>query len=720
MTTIYAGIGATEQTAVAQIGSTGGGGAVTVIPDGGTLSGTYEGDVFCEGDVSMSGAVTVEGKLTVIGTFTNNGGYGLTVRADLFAKFMQFNRAITSLPQSNITVDGDFQFYSLDYQQCAGLAATLRVGGDLIGSYGLSGSYINANGDDDTAGATILVYGNLAAYTISLIGGGSVAGNAGNGGNLTVYGDLQLWGNLNMNGGVADGTGFDAGTGGTLDVYGNAVLDDAYLYGGNGDGGNGGDGGYLDVHGSLNVNEFQIYGGDCLSTNVTHRAGTGGSVNVEGNLISVDFINLSAGERSGALAAPGGVAPSNAGGMTVGGNLVIDGDFSGRGGGIFVTGFTVGDAGSGSSVNVNGDLVCADDFRANGGDNDFGGSGEGGNLTVKGRLTVNDELEFEGGYAVNGTAGNGGYLIVRSDARIGELFMRGGNGTNGFGGNGGSVTVRGNLTVIDSVFIHGGDCSSTNSAHTAGTGGSLNVLVGDLDVDGDVDIYGGDRSGATTVPETNSPPNGGNLTVSCGNACVDGYINLYGGNVTTDYPNSVGGSGGNLSISTGSLVCDGINVNGGEGRGLNGGNAGTVSVLGMLSVGAVTANGGPSNDSSVGGDAATNGNASSLVQVNGGATVENLSMIDGAGAGAAPVGTVELSLGGFCTFGSLTMVSRAGAQIKANNFVNATIKIGSLPVKNTLNAGDGTPTADISASVAGSIYTSGASGVWYGITGALV
>jgi hypothetical protein len=66
------------------------------------------------------------------------------------------------------------------------------------------------------------------------------------------------------------------------------------------------------------------------------------------------------------------------------------------------------------------------------------------------------------------------------------------------------------------------------------------------------------------------------------------------------------------------------------------------------------------------------------------------------------------------------MVNRAGAQIKANNSVNATIKIGTMPAKNTLNAGDGTPTANISASVAGSIYTSGAAGVWYGITGALV
>ena len=720
--TIFAGIGATEQTAIKQIGGStgGGGGGVTVIPNGGTLSGTYEGDVFCEGDVSMAGAVTVEGKLTVIGTFTNTAGFELTVRADLFAKFMSFNRTITSLPQSNITVDGDFQFYTLDYQQCGGTAATLRVGGDLIGSYGAAGSYINANGDNDTAGATIIVYGNLTSYTISLTGGGSVSGNAGIGGNILVYGDIQLWGNLSMNGGVSVSTGFDAGTGGTLDVYGNAVLDDVYLYGGNGDGGNGGNGGTLDVHGNLQVGELQIYGGECQSTSSTHRAGAGGSISVGGNVISQNFLNLSAGDRLGALTASGSVPPANAGGMTVRGSLVIDGDFIGRGGDVFVTGFTVGDAGNGSSVIVNGDLVCADDFRANGGNNDLGNGGQGGYALVHGRLTVNDELEFVGGYAINGAAGNGGSLTVRSDTRIGELFVDGGNGTNGFGGNGGSVTVRGNLTVLDSVFIRGGNCGSANSAHTAGTGGSLNVSVGNLDVDGDVEIHGGNRFGVTAVSETNTPPNGGNLFVSCGDACVDGFINLYGGDVTTDFPNSVGGNGGNLSVFTGSLVCDGINVNGGEGRGLNGGNAGTVYVRGRVSTDTLNANGGPSNDSSVGGDAATDGNASSSVQFVGGATVYLLSMVDGAGAGAAPVGTVGLTLGGFCTFGSLTMVNRAGAQIKANNSVNATIKIGTMPVKNTLNAGDGTPTANISASVAGSIYTSGAAGVWYGITGALV
>lgn len=38
-----------------------GGGGVTVIDDGGTLSGTYEGDVLCKGNATLAGNVTIQG-----------------------------------------------------------------------------------------------------------------------------------------------------------------------------------------------------------------------------------------------------------------------------------------------------------------------------------------------------------------------------------------------------------------------------------------------------------------------------------------------------------------------------------------------------------------------------------------------------------------------------------------------------------------------------------
>lgn len=55
----------TVQTGVTTTGISGGGG-VTVIDDGGTLTGTYEGDVLCKGNATLAGNVTVQGKLTML------------------------------------------------------------------------------------------------------------------------------------------------------------------------------------------------------------------------------------------------------------------------------------------------------------------------------------------------------------------------------------------------------------------------------------------------------------------------------------------------------------------------------------------------------------------------------------------------------------------------------------------------------------------------------
>lgn len=720
MTTIYAGIGATEATAVAQIGSTGGGGGgVTVIPNGGTLSGTYEGDVFCEGDVSMAGAVTVEGKLTVIGTFTNNGGFELTVRADLFAKGMSFDRTVTSLPQSNITVDGDFQFHYLDFAQSGGSAALIRVGGDLIGSVGFVGSYIDAAGLDDTSGASIIVYGDLNCFTIDLFGGGSLAGNAGNGGGITVYGDARIYGNLNLNGGNAASTGFSAGDGGLLDVYGDAVLEDVRIYGGSSVGGSGGLGGNVDIHGSLYVLEFEGYGGDCDSTVETHFAGSGANVTVNGNLVGRDFFNVSGGNRSGALTAPGSVAPANGGNVSVRGNFTLDADFAGHGGDISVTGFTLGAAGNGSQVSITGSCTFTDDFRCNGGYNDIGNGGQGGDFTIDGELSIDDELELMGGNAIGGSAGAGGNVYARSNVRVGDVFLDGGYGTNGSGGNSGEMDVQGNLTVVDGINLRGGDCNSPNETHAAGSGGNVFMSVGNLVVDGSVRLHGGGRLGATTSPAMNSAPNSGSLYVNCGNVCVDGTLDLYGGSVISDYPNSVGGNGGNVNVVSGNLVCDAINISGGSAVGLNGGNAGNINVQGSLRADTLNANGGNANNSVVGGDAATNGSASSTLQAAAGATVINLSMIDGAGPGAAPTATVQLLLGGFSTIGTLSMVDRADAQIMAYPLFLSTLKIGSMPLKGTLNNADNTPTASIAASVAENLYTSGG-GLWHEVSGTVI
>jgi hypothetical protein len=94
-------------------------------------------------------------------------------------------------------------------------------------------------------------------------------------------------------------------------------------------------------------------------------------------------------------------------------------------------------------------------------------------------------------------------------------------------------------------------------------------------------------------------------------------------------------------------------------------------------------------------------------------------MIDGAGPGAAPTATVQLLLGGFSTIGTLSMVDRADAQIMAYPLFLSTLKIGSMPLKGTLNNADNTPTASIAASVAENLYTSGG-GLWHEVSGTVI
>lgn len=59
------------------------GAGVTVIANGGSLSGTYNTHILCEGDVSLGGNTVINGCIYVKGNFTNTSGYTLTVNGDL-------------------------------------------------------------------------------------------------------------------------------------------------------------------------------------------------------------------------------------------------------------------------------------------------------------------------------------------------------------------------------------------------------------------------------------------------------------------------------------------------------------------------------------------------------------------------------------------------------------------------------------------------------------
>lgn len=720
---IYAAIGATEQTALEQVGgNTGGGGGVTIIPNGGNLNGTYQGNVLCEGVVTMTGTVTVEGDLLVLDTFTNGGGYNLTVRGDLNARQMNFSNDDPAETAGSITVDGDFWFYVLNYVQSGGIGSQLRVGGNLLGSAGGLVNLIDAHGGDGTDGANIIVYGDLTATAVYISGGPSTpAANAGDGGNLTVYGDATLSQNLEANGGDSDDPGYTSGNGGAILIYGDLIVAAAFsAHGGQGDEALGGNGGSLEVYGNFTADEVEMYGGNCDSTSNLHASGQGGSLEVNGDFVCQGYCNLNGGDRSGVLALANSLTSPDAGSLYVRGNLTMQSDLSMNGGDI-TTNLNIGNGGNGGNLSIRGSGVFGDDLRAYGGDNSSGNGGNGGSIDgVEGNLYVDDELELYGGTGNGGSGGNGGDVSVRGSAELGYVDLSGGNGFSGNGGNAGQLDVNANLALNDFLSLSGGSCDSTNEVHVAGGGNNLNV-GGNAVVTGNVQATGGNRLGATTVSNTGAgSANGGTIYVE-GNSVFDS-IDLSGGDVSTNYPQAPGGNGGGLVLGGSFTGTGGIYLDGGDGVANTGGTGGNVFAQGpfALSTSEFYSNGGNSNDSILGGDATTNGSGAAGFGLAAGGVLKYLSIQDGSGPGAAPNAVMEVILAHFCTFGEMVLTDRPEVTIQAAAQVGdglpATLKIRSMLTKQTLNNSDGTATGNISAILSTSIFTSDVL-TWYAHTG---
>ena len=698
----------------------GGGGGGTVIPDGGTVSGTYDGNVLCEGDVTVTGNLTVNGSMTVLGGFTNDGGHEVTIRGDLHAQGIYFDKADTSTPQQNFSVDGDLLFTYMEFRQCDGVSALLRVGGDLIGTVGGGGTPILASGVDGTPGLNVLVYGSVTVTTLDVNGGYGNAVSAGNGGNVTVYGDFVVWGYADLSGG--DSNDADAGNGGTLDVYGDIVAGPAtiYLYGGGATNGNAGNAGTIDCEGDLLVAEVAAYGGDCTSDNEVHRSGSGGNIYLVGSLVSDGFINVSGGDRFGTLSLGAtGISPS-AGTIDVKGSITVD-DIDLIGGGVNTINFAPHFAGDGGYLYVKGVLTIQDDLELNGGNANVGDGGSGGNLYAESSVYVDDDFEFNGGSATNGNGGNGGFASVRGNLYFADGRLWGGDATNGNGGSGASLNVEGNLYCEQYISAAGGDCNSANETHVAGSAGTFNVGC-DFHYEGEDDnlyMVGGSRFGATTVAANTgvAGAQGGFITVN-GDLIARENIDLMGGSTTTDYPNVKGGNGGNL-IVYGSFTGENVMLYAGQGTGSDGGVGGTFECRGFTKFMDMSVAGGPSYDSVVGGDAAAQGYAG-FVSFQSGGVGRYLLMSDG-GAGTAATADVRLKFNGLVTLFQLDMVDRPASWIVAYDpSTPAMFKVNSMPTKQTLNDQTGTATANISASLDGSMFITGLASTWYAVAGVAV
>jgi hypothetical protein len=704
-------------------------GGQTVIPDGGTLCGVYTGNVLCEGDVTVTCNIEVEGGLLVRGNFINAGGYEVIVRGDLHAQAINFDKTDQSTPQQDFLVDGDLIFTDMEFRQCDGTAAQLRVGGDLIGSTGFSGSILRGEGvagvgsTAGTPGLNILVYGDLAVSAVYAYGGNNDSGTAGNGGYVTVYGDCNTGIDLNLSGG--DATDGNAGQGGQLYVYGSMAIPDGTLSvrGGDGNNGNAGNGGQIYIEANFSGSEISAYGGQCNSDSENHRAGSGGDIYVHGSVTHCGFMTVSGGDRYGTLTAGNTLSTPDAGTIDVLGGVAAE-DIYATGGQVYTDNFAPHNAGNGGSFYCNGYLGVADDFQFEGGYASQGNGGNGGNVSVEGDALIEDDFDMDGGDADNGNGGNGGQAYFYGNLSLDEVRVEGGHGINGNGGNGTYLFVKGDLNVNEFYNGHGGGCNSADETHYAGSGGSIYVegsfvYYGD---DGDLELSGGDRTGATTVANTGgTPANGGNLDVG-GNFTSRTTVNLIAGGIFTDYPYAPGGNAGNMYVEGSCYVSDVIYMNGGRSVGGTAGNGGNFEAKGHAGFTSLECDGGQAAASVLGGDAGTAGKAGT-VTFRAGVSTGEISQVDGPfdAGGSAPVGDVDLFLTGHCTIGTIDMSARAGTYIRRDlSFANPVVlKVNSFPTKNTLNDIAGAATGDVSASTNG-LFITGTGGTWYAIAGVLV
>lgn len=706
-------------------GAGGGGGGECIIADGGTIAGEYACNMICEGDVTVTGALTVVGSVLVRGEMVNDGGFPVTILGGLTATRIDFEKAETSTPQSNVFVGGDLLYGYLNFPQCGGTAAVFFVGGDLIGNGNYFPNFYNVitvfNGRGSTPGTPgldVIVCGDVNVSDFDISGAdGSTPPNAaaagGDGGNLFVCGDLKISGlgyfpQLAANGGDSDSIA--AGQGGNVYVLGSidAALGNLWLQGGFGTECDGGVGGYVTCYGTATLNYLNLDGGDCNSSSEMNAAGDAGGVYFRGHTAIYSFI-ASGGDRYGTLS----VSNKPAGGAD-GGYADIDGDlFVGSitlNGGSVYTVLGSQPAGDGGYIGVLGNTVCRDDFRLQGGGSSSLGAGDGGYAQFGGDVSIGGNFLLDGGTNTDSAGGSGGQATVAGSLVVGTIDMSGGSGRYGGGGSGGTLTVRGLLRLTGMASFNGGSCDSNEEGDVAGSAGSLECAVLSAH-DATVSLLGGLRYGSTTVGASHVGQGAGGYINAHGDVVV-GTIECDAGDITTNYPNGSGGAGGDLTVG-GTLTAEQFVSNGGSVVGDNGGSGGNLVCRGLATVDTVSVSGGTSTDSTGGGPDAQAGGPGGSVTVDSGIICEALDQQDG--LGSAPTAAVTLNLRASSHIGTLAMTDRADAYINGAAFPT-TLRVFAMPFKQTLNNSNGTQTANIAASLDSSIFCSGATG-WYAVTG---
>lgn len=417
----------------------------------------------------------------------------------------------------NINVAG-MNVGSGNSQTAIGDGLDISLGAGSGGSTSGDGGEININ-----AGSTP-TDGNGGQISIST---GEGKGITGTGGNFSVFannGDLS-GGAMNFNtgnGGTGDGgnIGFGMGSGGNnggnfFITSGNGGVNGGgfNFNAGTGTTGFGGGVGFNGGNGPMGGGGFNFNGGNDL----TNTFGGGG----------VGF-NGGTGANGGGFSFNGGSGTSFGGGVTLNGG----------------SGTTVG-VSNGGGVSINGGLgLNGGTINLNSGNGDLSGADTGGGVTFNAGDGSNPgHIALFAGDALTSSGGTIG-LFGGLGTSGGDLNLYGGNANLGMGGNGGN-------------FIFSG-----GAADGAGTGGSFSVLAG-------TNATGG--AGSVAILAGNGLFGGGSALLMAGSAnaggnASGGALNLFsgvgdglgnGGDVNIASGLSSGGSGGNITISTGSGVTNG-------------------------------------------------------------------------------------------------------------------------------------------------------------------
>jgi len=319
--TAGSGITITQNALDLVIEAAGGGGGVTVIPDGGSVAGQYDGTVILEGSADMTSFTTIRGDLIFMGSnsiLDDTNGNFLRVHGDIVGPPSGF--AIVDLSSGNtgapfLQCMGDVinvDLYTYNSGSGGNNGTPITIKGSFIGperdisSYGANSAFPSLTPGN---GGNITIGGDCICKTLNAYGGNTTNTcdqNGGTGATVTIGGNLNVAGTagdtLVLRGGdVAGSGGGRGGTGGGLTVNGDfsfASNGTATIRGGNSNTGNGGFAGLIVVRGnthffnedgSATLDISGGFGGNGPGGGAAQRAVFNGFVNVNG------FIRLNGG-----------------------------------------------------------------------------------------------------------------------------------------------------------------------------------------------------------------------------------------------------------------------------------------------------------------------------------------------------------------------------------------------------------------------------------------